>query len=159
MPPKCSKMPPNYSNMPPNLLSPKINTYLSPNCSKMSPIYCINWDYVTVSLEKVTTKCSLGHVCSFVTQLVRKFAAHFSWLNQSSQRASEWSVKWWQIWTQLHMCTSDNKTEAEEVDEVRQQNRGKDSVFSKLRDFKSASVALNFVRGDKTWSTWSPLID
>ena len=57
------------------------------------------------------------------------------------------------------MCTSDNETEAEEVDEVRQQKRGKDSVFSKLRDFKSASEALNFVRGDKTWSTWSPLID
>ena len=122
-------MPPNYSNMPPNLLSPKINTYLSPNCSKMSPIYCINWDYVTVSLEKVTTKCSLGHVCSFVTQLVRKFAAHFSWLNQSSQKASEWSIKWWQIWTQLHMCTSDNETRAEEVDEVDSGNEGKAVSF------------------------------
>ena len=55
------------------------------------------------------------------------------------------------------MCTSDNETGAEEVDEVQQQKRGKGSVFSKLRDF--ASQALNFVRGDKTWSTWSPLID
>ena len=57
------------------------------------------------------------------------------------------------------MCTSDNETGAEEVDEVRQQKRGEGSVFSKLRDFESASEALNFVRGDNTWSTWSPLID
>ena len=47
---------------------------------------------------------------------------------------------------------SDEDASGGEVEEIQKQKRGKSDVFSNIREFPSASEALNFVRNEKTWS-------
>jgi hypothetical protein len=56
--------------------------------------------------------------------------------------------------TELSTITysSDEDTGVGEAEQIQKQKRGKGDVFSNIREFPSASEALNFVRNEKTWS-------